>query len=353
MRLRPTRLALPAAATLALLVAAPPLAHAQSDADRATARALGGEGQTALDAKDYKTAEVRFRKADQLVHAPTLALGLARSLAGEAKYVEAQETYNRIVREGVFPGAPEAFVRAVEEAKKEVESVSGKVAGATITVQGPGGTEVANPRVTLDEVMVNAASLGVRRLVDPGSHVLKVAADGFKPAEVHFSVNEGGAVSQTVTLDKDPNATASTTGSTTGTQTTGTGTATTGATQPDHVLTPPAPASHASPIPAFVAFGIGGAGLVLGAITGGIALGDHSSLSSACTGGSCPSTKQSDLDSYHLMGALSTTGFIIAGVGAATGAVLLLTMPKESSTGSGFHVTPAIGLGSVGAVGTF
>jgi hypothetical protein len=52
------------------------------------------------------------------------------------------------------------------------------------------------------------------------------------------------------------------------------------------------------------------------------------------------------------MGMLSTVGFIVAGVGAATGTVLLLTAPKET-TGSGFHVTPAIGLGSVGAVGTF
>jgi hypothetical protein len=100
-----------------------------------------------------------------------------------------------------------------------------------------------------------------------------------------------------------------------------------------------------------VAFGVGGAGLVLGAITGGIALGDHSSLSNKC-GGGCPASAQGDLDSYHLMGTLSTVGFIVAGVGAATGAVLLLVQPKET-TASGFHVAPAIGLGSVGAVGSF
>jgi hypothetical protein len=350
MRLRPSCLALSAAATLALLVASAPSAHAQSDADRATARSLGESGQTALDAKDYKAAETAFRKADQLVHAPTLALGLARALAGESKFVEAQETYNKIIRDGVFPGAPDAFRRAVDDASKEIDSVKGRVAGATITVAGPGGAEVPNPRVTIDDVLVNSASLGVKRLVDPGSHVIKVSAEGYKPAEVKFSVNEGGAVNQAVTLDKDPNATVSTTGTV---GTTGTGTGTTGTGTADHVLTPPPPAaSHASPVPAIVAFGAGGVGLLLGVITGAVALGDHGSLANKCSGGSCPPSEQSDLDNYHTMGMLSTVGFIVAGVGAATGVVLLLTAPKESST-TGLNVTPAIGLGTVGAVGTF
>jgi hypothetical protein len=106
-----------------------------------------------------------------------------------------------------------------------------------------------------------------------------------------------------------------------------------------------------NPLP-IVAFGVGGAGLLLGVITGGIALGDHGSLSSKASGGSVPATSQGDLNSYHTMGAVSTVGFVVAGVGAAAGVVLLLTAPKET-TGSGFHVTPTIGLGSIGAVGTF
>src|SRR5258708_34860215 len=81
--------------------AAPALA--QSDADRATARTLGQEGEQALESKDYKTAEDRFRRADNLVHAPTLMLGLARALAPQSKYADAQEAYNRIVRAGIAP----------------------------------------------------------------------------------------------------------------------------------------------------------------------------------------------------------------------------------------------------------
>ncbi|MGH7298628.1 MAG: hypothetical protein ACRELB_27050, partial [Polyangiaceae bacterium] len=87
-------------------------ASGQADVDRATARQLGEAGEQALSAKDYKTAEDDFRRADSLVHAPTLMLGLARALAGEGKLVEAQEAYRRIVREGVAPGSPRVFRKA-------------------------------------------------------------------------------------------------------------------------------------------------------------------------------------------------------------------------------------------------
>ncbi len=105
----------------------------------------------------------------------------------------------------------------------------------------------------------------------------------------------------------------------------------------------------------WVAFGVGGAGLIVGVITGGIAVGDHSSLSSACGGGNCPPSQSSNLSSYHTMGLVSTIGFVVAGVGAAAGVTLLLLPGKSDSAppAAGLHVQPTIGLGSIGAVGTF
>ena len=70
-------------------VLAAPAALAQSDADRATARELGKDGQSALDKKDYKTAEDLFHRAESLFHAPTLLLGYARAEAGLGKVVNA------------------------------------------------------------------------------------------------------------------------------------------------------------------------------------------------------------------------------------------------------------------------
>jgi len=319
-------------------------AHAQSDADRATARQLGQDGQKALDSKDYKTAEDDFRHADGLVHAPTLLLGLARALAGEGKLVEAQEAYRRIIREGVAPGAPEVFSRAVDDAKREVQDVAPRLGGLTIKVQAADGTPVPGAKVVLDDVPVSAAGLGVRRAVDPGDHVVKVSADGYKSAELKVTVAAGASADAPLSLEKDPNAAPS----------------------------PPTPDGTAAPTPApdqpppdqspakfnvwpWVAFGVGAVGLGVGAVAGGLALGKHSDLQTACTGGTCGPAQQSELSSYHTLGAVSTVGFVVAGVGAVAGVAMLLWWPKPSSSqpATGLYVQPVLGLGSIGAVGSF
>jgi hypothetical protein len=344
MRLRSALLPLAFGISLGMSLA--PEARAQSDADRATARSLGQEGQQALDARDYARAEDSVRRADRMVHAPTLMLGLARALAAEGKYVEAQESYNRIIREGLPPGGGDAFKRAIEDAKKEVDGVAPKVGAVTITIKGATGADVPDPQVVLDEHPINSASLGIRRAIDPGLHVLRASAAGFKPTEVKFTVTEGGAIDEPVVLEQDlsaPPPPAAVAATTPGATAAAVSSPDTGTAQP----------SQARKIAPFVAFGVGGAGLVFGAITGIVAIGKHSTLSDECKGGTCNgTTAQNDLSSYHTMGTLSTVGFIIAGVGAAAGVVLLVTEPKSAPT-TGLHVVPTIGLGSVGASGTF
>jgi hypothetical protein len=323
-------------------------AWAQADVDRATARTLGQEGEKALAAKDYKTAEDDFRRADSLVHAPTLLLGLARALAAEGKLVEAQEAYKRIVREGVAPGSPPVFQRAVDDANKEVQDVSPRVGAVTFIVKAAaGGGAVPGVQVTMDGTPVNAAALGVRRPADPGSHAIHASAPGYKGNDATVSVPVGGPVETTLTLEVDPNATAATTPATTPT--------TPGATPAGMPDQPPATTSHGGSALPWIAFGVGGAGLILGGITGALALSKHSSLSGPCGSGTCPSNESSDLSSYHTLGTLSTVGFIVAGVGAAAGVTLLLVQPKADSSpaATGVRVTPVVGLGSLGALGTF
>lgn len=340
---------------------APATAHAQSDADKATARQLGQEGQVALDAKDFKTAEDRFRRADSLFRAPTLALGLARAYAGGGKFVAAQETYNRIIREGAPAGSPPAFAKAVEEAKAEVGAVSSKIGSVVVNVTG-----ADSPKVTLDDQPFPNAALGVKRSVDPGTHVIKATADGYRTEQANVTISEGGTGTATLNLQKDPSAVAA-------------------VPPPTGSAPPPATvgASDSNPPPGadvgtgggsmnktlgFVALGVGGVGLAVGAVTGIMAMGKHSDLEKACPDGKCTSDKQSDVDSYGTLGTVSTVGFIVGGVGVAAGLVLVLTAPKEGRAAAlsrplvamppkpaparGF-VSPVIGPASVGAVGRF
>jgi hypothetical protein len=345
--MRPTQRCIAVAGVL-LAAAASSTAHAQSDVDRATARQLGEAGQQALDAKEYKSAEDDFRRADSLVHAPTLMLGLARALAGEGKLVEAQESYKRIIREGVAPGSPAVFQRAVDDANKEVGGVTAGIGSVTISVKTAGGEPLpANVQVTWDGTPVSAAALGVKRPANPGSHVVHAAADGYQAVDLTVTVPSGGTSDAPLSMVKGP-----------------------AGAMPASVVAPPpagsAPAPAAPDQPAsvssggpgpwpWVAFGVAGAGLIVGGITGAMVLSKHSDLAGKCPGGTCTSDQQSSVDSYNTLGTISTVGFIVAGVGAAAGVTLLFVMkPSDSSPpAAGVHVTPALGPGSLGAVGTF
>src|SRR5271167_4386163 len=103
-------------------------ALAQTDDEKNTARDFGKQGQDALDHGDAKTAEDRFHRAVQIfdnakaVVPPTLLLGYARGAAKNNHFIAAEETYNRIIRAGLPPGAPAPFVKALEDAKREIDT---------------------------------------------------------------------------------------------------------------------------------------------------------------------------------------------------------------------------------------
>lgn len=327
-----------AAAFLALALVQSPAAADVSDVDRATARTLTLEGYEALDRKDYATAADRFARADALYHVPTVALGLAHAQVGLGKLVGALATYSRIVREGVPPNAPPAFVKAVEDSRREIEALMQRIPSVIIVVRG-----ASEPKVMLDGVEVPAAALGVKRPVDPGTHVVHVTAAGALPGDANVTILEGKVETVTIELKPAPVSQVPVVPA--------------APAQPPPAAPPAAPPAEApsggstQKTLGFVAIGLGGAGLGLGAITGGLALSKHSSLIDQCPSGHCKPSQQaslqSDVDSYHTLGALSTAGFIAGGALLGAGVILVLTAPKPK------YVAPVLGLGYAGVEGRF
>jgi hypothetical protein len=310
-------------------------------ADRATARTLAQEGYVALRDKDYATAADRFGRAVTLVHAPTLLRDLARAQVGLGKLVDAHENYSLIIREGVAADAPQSWVQALADAKAEIVAIPPRLPWVTITVSGP-----RDPVVTIDGVTIASASLGVKRPADPGRHEIRASAPGYYTAKKLVNLQEGESVNIAFELeDAPPDA------------------------PPEPPETSPVVTNEPPPEPAWRkpaiigAFALGGAGLALGGVTGILAIKKHAKLSPACVGGTCGPDQKADLDSYHTLGTLSTIGFIVGGVGAATGTVLLFVKPPSSEGGatsgashkprSAVHLTPFVGLGSAGVEGTF
>jgi hypothetical protein len=267
--------------------------------------------------------------------------------------VEAQETYRRIVREGAAPGSPSAFAKAVEDAGRELQPLSSRIGTVTITVTSRAGEAVPGARVSWDGAPINNATLGAKRPADPGPHVLRVTADGYQPLELTVVVPTGAGVDAPASLAKDATASAPVPP------------APTAAPAPSAAAAPPAvtaeppsrqdsPAANGSwgPWP-WVAFGVGGAGLATGAVTGALAMSKRSSIIGQCPGGVCAPAQRSDVDTYNTLGLVSTIGFVVGGVGAAAGIVLLLVPPPKPTTTAEVHWVPVVGPGSLGAAGTF
>src|SRR5689334_22048125 len=172
---RITRIALPwllglAAASTSSAV----LAHEPTPKDRATARDLAIKGYEALQAGDYALSADRFKRADALVHAPTLLVDLGRSYVGLGRLVDAHEAFQQVLREGAPADAPASWHRALEAAQKEDAALEPRLAWVTINVEG-----ADKPHVKLDDEELSQVSLGVRRAVDPGHRTVVAAAEGF------------------------------------------------------------------------------------------------------------------------------------------------------------------------------
>lgn len=341
--------------SLATIAAAPAaFADEPTDADIAQARQLGAQAQEAMDNGHYAESEKLWSAAAKLyAKAPTLALGLARAAAKNGHPLLAQENYNKIIREwGNVASPPPAFAQAVESARAEVSSVTPRIASVVITIEG-----VQNPHVTLDGAPVPAVALGLKRPVEPGKHTVHAEAPGHKPADLEFTVAEGESANAPLKLEKTPDAPA--------------GPAAAGGAAPAQPGGDTGPSVDTSGKGgtsnrtfALVAFGVGGAGLVVGGITGVIALGKHGDLKDKCPGGTCRSDQQEAIDSYKTMGTISTIGFIVGGVGVAAGAVLWFTAPKQAAQGKaptwatikpakGVEMTPYVGVANAGVTGSF
>lgn len=318
------------------------LAQAPSSADRATARTLAQEGYEALRDHDYAKALDRFTRANQLVRAPTLQRDLARAQVGLGHLVDAHETYSAILREGVSDEAPPPWLKAVEDAKTELAALSPRLPWIVITVAGP-----AHPRVTIDGAPIPESSLGVKRPADPGRHELRALAAGYYTAKKTIELQEGETVNIAFDLEDAPPDAAPKSEEEAGTVS---------------VATVKDPAWR-RPV-TIGAFALGGAGIVVGSVTGILAMTKHDKLAKTCLERTCGPREEGTLTNYRRLGMVSTIGFVTGGVATAAGVVLLLVKPQilveqssppkdRAARGNFFTWSPFVGVGSAGVEGTF
>jgi tetratricopeptide (TPR) repeat protein len=329
----------PALPLFALCSALAGNAAAQTDNDRAAARAAAQAGDTAYRAGRYQEAADYFERAEHIVHAPTLLLFLARSQARLGHYVRAREAYIRVTREVIDTNSPAVFRDAVEAARRELPDVDGRIPTITITVDGAQQNEL---HVTIDGNAVPSAAVGLPYPLDPGPHQVQVAAEGREPAARDFALREAEHGQVRLALGAA--------------RILPTGPAPAPVTAPPNAPGAPPPSqavdsgsqrehSNAKRIGAYVGFGVGAVGVALGTVflvqhVGKGSDADKAFANCAKRGPSCNDPAQQhnitslDKDAASA-GTLSVVMYAVGGVGIATGVTLLVLQGAEHEEKAG------------------
>jgi hypothetical protein len=357
-----TRVLLAAGLGLALC-AMPGSAGAQTEEERAGARAAATEGAKAFRDEQWQDAVDLFQRAESLVHAPPHLLYMARAHEKLGNLVKARELYNKITREKLAPGSPDAFRQAQVDAAEGLKGIEPRLARLTVKVEGPADVSY---QVAMDGEEVPSALVGIARPVDPGDHEITVSAKGYKAEPATVTLGEGGSDTVTLRLVEDPSAAAATPagGAEEQVRTPATASTPTTPAEPTHDAKGGA---NGMRVGSFVALGVGVVGIGVGTAFGLKSRTNRSDADAleeefladcgdACSRSDPRAREIDDLDDEAKSAqTLSAVGFAVGGVGLATGAVLFLVSGKkrQSAAEAAPRVRGWVGIGSAGVSGQF
>jgi hypothetical protein len=285
----------------------------------------------AYQANDFTAASDKLEKAYALLPVPSLGLWSGRALVKVGKWVEATDRFLEATSLQVPSGEYAVQKQAQADAALELKELRPKVPVVTVQVEG---AAVADCTLSVDGQTVSSSLLTSGRLMNPGKHVIE-GRRGSDQARVELTVSEGQRPTVVLKFEA-PIAPAAAV-----------------VVAPPPAPPPPRPTNESSGsvqrTAGWVTLAAGGVGLVIGGITGGIALGKKNELEDNpnCSGDRCAPSEKGKVDSYNGMTTVSSVGFIAGGVLSGLGIVLLVTAPSSASAQA------FVGPQSVGVRGRF
>jgi hypothetical protein len=304
-------------------------------AEREAARQLVAEGETRTVANDLKGAVESYQRANDIMHVPSTGIELARALERVGRLVEARDIALEVIRHAPAPGESKVFAVARTEAATMAAALQPRLGSLEIV------GFAADVAVTLDGRPVSAASRGLRTPVDPGEHTVTATQDFCTPFTQKVKIAEGQSLKVGEALKCDLNAAK-----------------TTAAEQARAVklaeekekarlaaLQPP-PAKTSPAV--YAAYGIGGAGLGLGIVTGIMSLSKTSDGKVGCVNGLCPVGNEPDRKSANTLAWVSNVGFLVGVTGAVVGTVALLSGKTPAPVKAG-AIKPSVDVAANGA----
>jgi hypothetical protein len=289
-------------------------AFAQGDAAKLEqATKLYEEATKLLDEKRFDEACPKLEQAVQLVPVASGAqLALGACYEGKGKLGSAYRKYEEAA----------ALAKAANQADREqrardaLAALSPRV--ARLTINPSADMRAVKGFVTkLDGAEAAQTTWGAGQPIDSGDHAVHAEAPGYEPLDVKVTIQDGENRNLEVELSKQG-----------------------AAPPPSPTATPteaPGEEGGGSPVrtAGLIVGGVGIAGLIVGAVTGGMALGKKSDGDVGCSEGDpprCPQAAVDARDDGFTFATISTIGFI-AGGALVAGGVVLFVVGGEGSGG--------------------
>lgn len=282
-------------------------------------------GMAELQAGRYEAACPALRKSYRLERRPRTLFHLAECEERAGRIATAALHYDEYLDalERLSPPEQRDEAERQKAALSRRDKIDADIPRVTFRLPdtAPKGTKVTrSSKASPDPVPV---VLGVPVPVDPGEHWVRTEAPGAPPRDRRFFVNrrERLTIDLSVAQPGDDGRTVR-------------------YSPPlEHVpaVLPPAVEDGlpARRLVAYIAGGVGLAGVVTGAIAGAVTWGQKGTIEKNCADGFCNEAGESAADVAGTMGAVSTVAFPIGLAGVAMAVVLLATEPEPARLGRG------------------
>lgn len=305
--------------------------RAQAPTDQAAAaEALFREGRDLAAKGNYADACPKFAASQKLDPGYGTLWNLADCLERTGRTASAWAAF----REAADLAKKAGQADREKKATRRAGEIEPKLTRMTISIKDPPpGLEVKR-----DGVLVDAAAFGTALPVDPGKHTVEASAPGKKPFSTEVETAGPG---KTAAVEVPPLADAPA-------EAAGPAAAPGAAPRPGGAPDSPEEEDGGAGTRrtlAFVAGGVGLAGVVVGSIFGASA----SSKWSEAQDEHCRTATLCDARGVELAGdaktfaTVSTVGFIVGGVGIGAGVALFVSSLGGDPAGAGLRITPAVG----------
>lgn len=168
--------------------------------DPEKARSLVYSGDDKLAINDVNGALAAYEAGDDIMRVPSTGISVVRALVSLGRFAEAADFARWVANEPVQPSEAIVITDARRESAHLAQAAAKRAAAVKVLLGGsPVGESVS---VFVDGALAPTGDDATWRLVNPGKHVLTVAALGYR-GSVNVSVREGERANVPMVLSQD------------------------------------------------------------------------------------------------------------------------------------------------------